>query len=142
MEKRRVAQVGIIAILLLVPAFYAFMFLGAYMDPAGNMSNVAIAVVNCDQGGMLDGKSKNIGSELVESLKLSDKVEWVFTDKQDADDGVLNQKYYAELVIPENFTKNISSVGDENKTQGVLFFERHYSLRCQAANRQNIFQLI
>lgn len=133
MKKRRAAQAVVIFAILLIPAFYAFIFLYAYWDPAGHMSNVPVAVVNCDHGDTVDGESKNIGKNLVDSLKSNNKVKWVFTDKKDADDGVLCQKYYAELIIPENFTKSISSASDKTKTQGVLYFKSNDKLGMMAS---------
>ncbi|HEX3027723.1 MAG TPA: YhgE/Pip domain-containing protein [Clostridia bacterium] len=134
MKKRKVAQIVVILAILLIPAFYAFMFLYAYWNPVGYMSNVPVAVVNCDQGGTVNGESVNIGKDLMDSLKSNDRVKWVFTDKKDAYDGVLCQKYYAELVIPDNFTKNISSAGYKTKTQGILYFKSNDKLGMMASS--------
>jgi putative membrane protein len=122
MRKRTITQIIVIFTLLLVPALYALIFLGAYWNPTGKMSNIPVAVVNCDQGFMVNGENQNIGQELTGSLKSNKSVKWVFTNKDDADDGVLSQKYYAELIVPEDFTEKISSAGSKTKTQGILYF--------------------
>ncbi len=123
MKKRKIGQAVIIFTLLLVPALYALIFLGAYWNPASHMTNIPVAVVNCDRGYVAHGKTSNIGSELVDTLKSNDNVKWIFTDKDDAEEGIKTQRYYAVLIIPENFTENISSATSETKTQGILYFK-------------------
>ncbi len=123
MKKRRTSQIVIIGTLILVPALYAFLFLWAYWNPAGNLSDFPIAVVNCDQGYTIHSEYRNIGGELAGSLNDNKDVNWVFTDKEDAEKGLLNQKYYAELIIPENFTEEIASAETESKTPGTLYFK-------------------
>jgi putative membrane protein len=122
MNKKIVTQSAVIITLLLVPALYALIFLGAYWNPIGHMSDIPVAVVNSDEGFSINGEVKNIGNELVSNLKSNKQVNWIFTDKKAADDGVRNEDYYAELIIPEDFTKNISSAASKTKTQGTLYF--------------------
>lgn len=122
MNKKKVTQSMVILILLLVPALYALIFLGAYWNPEGHMSDIPIAVVNNDTGFSLNGADTNIGNELVDTLKSNDQVSWIFTSKTKAKNGLKDGKYYAELIIPEDFTKNISSAASETKTQGTLYF--------------------
>lgn len=128
MKQKLIMQITVIALVLLIPAFYAFIFLYAYWDPAGHLSDISIAVVNNDNGADIDGENKNIGNSLVDNLKLNSDVKWVFSDTKDADDGVLTGKYYAELVIPDDFTKCISTVAEVNKTQGTLYFKSNDKL--------------
>lgn len=122
MNKKIVTQSIVILTLLLVPALYALIFLGAYWNPTGHMADIPVAVVNNDAGFSMNGETKNVGNELVDNLKSNRQVNWIFTDKQDADDGVQNGAYYAELIIPEDFTKNITSAASGTKTQGTLYF--------------------
>lgn len=122
MNKKIVKQSIVIFTLLLVPALYALIFLGAYWNPTGHMSDIPVAVVNNDKGTTIDGELKNIGNELVDSLKENHQVDWVFTSEKDADEGLKNGTYYAELKISKDFTKNISSASSETKTQGTLYF--------------------
>lgn len=122
MNKKIATQSIVIITLLLVPAFYALIFLGAYWNPTGHMSDIPVAVVNSDDGFSVNGETKNIGNELVDTLKSNKQVNWIFTDKKEAEDGLKSGKYYAELLVPENFTENISSAASERKTQGILYF--------------------
>lgn len=134
MKRRRVAQAAVILAIILIPAVYTLMFLDAYWDPASYMSNIPVAVVNSDQGAKVKGEHVNFGEELVDSLKSNDEVEWIFTTKEDAENGVLSQKYYAELIIPENFTENISTAAEKTKMQGVLYFKANDMLGTMATS--------
>ena len=48
----------------LIPLIYAGLFLLAFLDPYGNLVNVPAAVVNLDDGAVIDGEQRNIGQEL------------------------------------------------------------------------------
>ncbi len=128
MKRKLIRQISVVVLVSLIPALYAFLFLYAYWDPASHLSNISVAVVNNDKGAVIDGTSKNIGDTFVEQLKSNAEVKWVFTDKSDADDGVLKEKYYAELDIPEDFTECIASAAEVNKTQGTLYFKSNDKL--------------
>lgn len=128
MKRKLIMQIAVVTLISLIPAFYAFIFLYAYWDPASHLSDISVAVVNNDKGSVSDGENKNIGNSLVDKLKSNSDVKWVFTDKKDADNGVLKEKYYAELVIPDDFTKCISTAAEANKTQGTLYFKSNDKL--------------
>lgn len=52
------------------PVLYAGTFLWAFWDPYDHLDRlpVPVAVVNLDTGSTLNGKSVNVGSDLVKSL--------------------------------------------------------------------------
>ncbi len=128
MKRKLIMQITVITLISLIPAFYAFIFLYAYWDPTSHLSDISIAVVNNDKGTVIGGENKNIGNTLTDQLKSNSDVKWVFTDKRDADSGVLKEKYYAELVIPDDFTACISTAAEVNKTQGTLYFKSNDKL--------------
>lgn len=107
MKRKIIMQTIVIVLITLVPALYAFIFLYAYWDPASHLSEISVAVVNNDKGATIEGENKNIGNSIANKLKSDSKVKWVFTDSKDADNGVLKAKYYAEFIIPDNFTKHL-----------------------------------
>lgn len=123
MSKTRVRQVVVIVLVSLIPALYVYLYLSAFWDPSAHMSDITIAVVNSDKGIQANGTSKNLGDGIVQNLKQSKTIKWVFTDKLDADDGLKKQDYYAELIIPGDFTKRISSAGQDKKEQGILYYK-------------------
>ncbi len=89
-----------------LPALYAWFNIYANWDPYGNTGNIAIAVVNLDEGWTKDDGTKvNMGDGVVESLKKKDTIGWKFLDSEEkAIEGVKSGKYYSALVIDEQFT--------------------------------------
>jgi putative membrane protein len=116
-----VALVVVIALIVL-PALYAWFNIKAMWDPYGNTSEILVAVVNEDKGSSIDDTKVNIGSELVTQLKANDKIGWRFVNYKDADTGVKNGKYYASIVIPQNFSSRILSLLESNPKKAELIY--------------------
>ena len=60
--------------------------------------------------------------DVIKALKENDNFNWVFTDADDAADGVKSGKYYASLVIPEDFTKDMMSVFTSDVTHPQIIY--------------------
>lgn len=97
-----VVAVGVCAL----PALYAWFNIYANWDPYANTGNVKIAVVNNDDGWVNeDNENLNMGQSIVDELKESDSIGWVFLDTEDAaTEGVKAGDYYAAIVIDSGFT--------------------------------------
>ncbi len=94
-----------------IPSLYAWFNIYANMDPYANTANIKIAVVNKDAGTEDDKVGKlNAGAALESKLRKNDKLGWVFTREKSAIEGVKSGKYYAAIVIPESFSKDLASV--------------------------------
>uniref|UniRef100_UPI002632C49F YhgE/Pip domain-containing protein n=1 Tax=uncultured Gemella sp. TaxID=254352 RepID=UPI002632C49F len=64
-----------------------------------------------DDGATVDGKELNLGKSLVEGLKNNKNLDWQFvSNKQEAEDGVRIGNYYASIVVPKNFSQDMTSV--------------------------------
>ncbi|MFC5450944.1 YhgE/Pip domain-containing protein [Paenibacillus aestuarii] len=98
--------------LAILPSVYAWINLEAMWDPYANTSGIKIAVTSNDQGATVDNKPINIGDEVVNNLKNNHQLGWTFVDKDTALRGVEQGKYYASLIIPEDFSKKITSIVD------------------------------
>ncbi len=103
---RNILVLVIVIGLCALPALYAWFNIYANWDPYGNTGNIAIAVVNLDEGWTKDdGTTVNMGDGVVESLKQKDTIGWKFLNSEDkAVEGVKSGKYYSALVIDEQFT--------------------------------------
>ena len=101
--------IPIIAILI-VPVMYAGMFLWAFWDPYEKMNELPVAVVNADKGASFDGEDMQLGDELVMSLKENGTFNFKFVDKEDGYDGLHNLDYYLLIEIPEDFSKNATTL--------------------------------
>jgi putative membrane protein len=99
----------VVAFMLLLPAMYAWVNIYANWDPYGNTGGVKIAVVSNDKDYVADdGTVKNVGNDVVESLKKKTSIGWQFLDStEQALDGVYDGSYYAAIIIDENFTYNM-----------------------------------
>lgn len=112
-KKSAVAVLSIVIIcVMLLPAFYSLMYLGSIWDVYGKLDKVPVAFVNMDRSVTKDGKEYAIGKKLEDGLRDNNKVGWRFVSRQEAIDGVKNEKYYAVVEIPENFSLDIANVQD------------------------------
>ncbi|WP_051291377.1 YhgE/Pip domain-containing protein [Fictibacillus gelatini] len=103
-----------ISAILFIPILYSGVYLWAFWDPYKQVDHLKIAVVNEDHGTEFKGKNLHIGKDLVKELKKDPKFDWVFTSKKEADKGIENNKYYAEIVLPDDFSKKATTVLDEH----------------------------
>ena len=97
--------------LILLPSMYAWPNILSAWDPYGHTNNIKVAVVTEDSGAEVSGQKVNLGENLVEGLKNNKNLDWQFVkNKQEAEDGVKIGDYYASIVIPKNFSDDITSV--------------------------------
>ncbi|MBP1965896.1 YhgE/Pip domain-containing protein [Paenibacillus aceris] len=102
----------LMAALAILPSVYAWINLKGMWDPYSNTSGIKIAVTSNDQGAKIEDKAINIGDEVVDNLKNNHSLGWTFVDEQTALRGVERGDYYASLIIPEDFSKKITSIVD------------------------------
>ena len=108
---RKVRTWIVIIGLILLPSMYAWPNILSAWDPYGHTNNIKVAVVTEDSGAEVSGQKVNLGENLVEGLKNNKNLDWQFVkNKQEAEDGVKIGDYYASIVIPENFSDDITSV--------------------------------
>lgn len=108
---------------LLIPVIYSFCYLKAYWNPYENVNKLPIAVVNLDAGTVTNGKSTNLGVELVDSLKKNNSLKCYFVGKNAAEKGVHGDQYYAAITIPKDFSQDVASASDNVKKNAKIYFE-------------------
>lgn len=112
-----VITIGVCAI----PSLYAWYNIVANWDPYGNTANIKVAVANNDQGTSNEYVGElNAGDETVSKLKENDQLGWVFTDADAAVEGVKSGEYYAAIIIPDDFSTNLTSMLTGTFTQPQL----------------------
>ena len=111
-EVFRKANTWIIIVgLIFLPSMYAWPNILSSWDPYGHTNNIKVAVTSEDAGATVDGKELNLGNSLVEGLKNNKNLDWQFvSNKQEAEDGVRIGDYYASIVVPKNFSQDMTSV--------------------------------
>lgn len=112
-----------IIVVLFIPVLYSGMFLAAFWDPYGKMNEIPVAVVNEDTGAEYEGKSLQVGKDLIEELQKGNDFSWKFVSREEADKGMKANEYYMTIVIPENFSSQATTVMDENPQPAELVFE-------------------
>ena len=127
------------AIVLLVPILYAGTFLKAVWEPYNNTGNMKVGVVNLDKKVDLDGKTLEVGNSMVEKLKENKKVNWQFVDKETADKELREGDYYMVVTIPENFSKNASSLSNENPEKMNINFTTNFT---KSKNGEKIMETV
>ncbi|WP_411169733.1 YhgE/Pip family protein [Clostridium sp. MB05] len=109
--KNRFIRVSIIAIII-VPLLYSLLYLYAFWDPYAKLSDVNVAVVNKDEGTILDGDKVNYGKDIEEELRGNNEIGWVITSEEDAKEGLEGKAYYAKVVIPKDFSSKVIAAKD------------------------------
>ena len=106
---------------IVLPCLYAWVNIGAYEDPYQFTSGLKVAVACNDRGAVSELAGEvNAGARVVDSLRENDSLGWVFTDGEDAVQGVRSGDYYAAIVIPETFSEDLLSVTTGELRQPVL----------------------
>ena len=101
----------IIVGLIFLPSMYAWPNILSSWDPYGHTNNIKVAVTSEDAGATVDGKELNLGNSLVEGLKNNKNLDWQFvSNKEEAENGVRIGDYYASIVVPKNFSQDMTSV--------------------------------
>lgn len=107
--KNIIVFVVVIGIAIL-PALYSWFNIASNWDPYSNTSALDFAVCSLDKGYTYKALEINAGDEIIKSLKENPKMGWDFVSEEEAVEGVKNGKYYAAVVIPEDFSNNLLSV--------------------------------
>jgi YhgE/Pip-like protein len=116
------ATIVVIA-LIVIPSLYSLINIYASSDPYSSTNGIKIAVINEDKGTVFKEKDINLGNELVDKLKGNDKLGWIFIDdKETAKQGLLLEKYYATIEIPENFSENVTTIAKKNVVKPKLIY--------------------
>lgn len=122
LRKNKILLVVVIAIIA-IPFIYAGLFLKSMWDPYGNLKNLPVAVVNEDCPVEYEGKTLNIGDEMVKNLRESDALDFRFMDEGQAQKGLADGSWYMVITIPENFSRNAATLLDEKPEKMELTFE-------------------
>ena len=104
----------VIIAIIAIPTIYTTLFLGSMWDPYGNVDKLPVAVVNQDQKIKYEGKTLNVGKELVDNLMDNASMKFEEVTKEEAEQGIKDGKYYMVITIPNVFSKNASTLTNKN----------------------------
>src|SRR5471030_2353810 len=112
----------VVIVLMIIPSLYYLINIEGSWDQYYNTNGIKVAVINEDKGTVFKEHDINLGNELVEKLKDNDKLGWVFVDKKNAEDGLLLEKYYATIEIPEDFSEDVTTLVKKNIVKPKLIY--------------------
>lgn len=116
------AAVIVVMGLIVIPSLYALINIEASWDPYSSTGGIKVAVINEDKGTVFKEKDINLGNELVEKLQDNDKLGWVFVDKETAEQGLVLEKYYATIEIPEDFSEDVTTLVEKDVIKPKLIY--------------------
>ena len=106
--------------LSIIPILYGGFFLGSVWDPYGNTEHLPVAVVNEDQGAVLNGNFVQIGQQTVDNLKRNHSMKWEFVSADEATKGLNDGAYYMRITIPRDFSAKAATVTTSSPQQSVI----------------------
>lgn len=110
----------VIVAIIVIPSIYAGVFLGSIWDPYGNTKDIPVAVVNKDKKVNYNDTTLDVGKELAKSLKENDSMNFNLVDAKTANEGLKDGDYYMIVTIPSDFSKNATTLLDENPQKMIL----------------------
>lgn len=110
--------------LCFIPCLYTLINVKAIWSPYSDteLRNIKIAVVNSDKGYKVLNQSINAGNQIVSQLKNNKDIGWEFVTKDQAKVSIKKGKFYAEIDIPQNFSKSLLSFTKGKPKKGKLVY--------------------
>ena len=121
-NKLNIEKLMILIGILIIPLLYSFFYLKAFYDPYNSLNELPVAIVNKDNGTTFDNKEINLGKIMEKKLLKNDKLDFIVTTEKDATKGVKKTKYYAAIIIPENFSSKIATVNSDKKEKPEIIY--------------------
>lgn len=113
----------VIGVMLLIPALYNIIFLGSMWDPYGKVDKLPVAFVNNDQTTEFQDKKISLGKNLEEKLNETKALDFHFVSTNEAAKGIDSGKYYMVVTVPENFSKNATTLLTDQPQQMTLNYQ-------------------
>lgn len=115
-----IITIGLIA----MPSLFAWYNILACWNVFDNTGNLTVAVANADEGHESDlvPLRVNIGDQVISALHQNDQINWVFTTQSDAVDGARSGRYYAAVVIPESFSRDMLTFYTDDMEHAKIYY--------------------
>lgn len=98
--------------LVIIPSLYAWFNIAGAWNVYNNTGSLKVAVANLDEGYRSDivPTRIDVGEKLVSALRSNDQLGWTFTSRHNAVEGVRSGEYYAAIVIPQSFSRDMMTL--------------------------------
>lgn len=107
--RRNAIAIVVLFGVVVLPSFFGWFNVLSSWDPFGNVKNLKVAVANSDEGYTSDLFSVqiNVGEQVISNLRANTDLDWVFTSEDHAISGTKSGEYYAALVLPPSFSRDM-----------------------------------
>lgn len=112
----------VLCAIMIIPMIYACVFLGSMWDPYGKTDQLPVAVVNNDKEVEYNDSTMDIGKQLSDKLAKNDSMDFNIVSSSKAQKGLKDGKYYMIITIPENFSKNATTLLDDDPQAMMLTY--------------------
>lgn len=112
----------VLCAIMIIPMIYACVFLGSMWDPYGQTDQLPVAVVNKDKEVKYNGSTMDIGKQLSDKLSKNDSMDFNIVSSTKAKKGLKDGKYYMIITVPENFSKNATTLLDDDPQTMMLTY--------------------
>ena len=112
----------VLCAIMIIPMIYACVFLGSMWDPYGKTDQLPVAVVNNDKEVDYNDSTMDIGKQLSDKLAKNDSMDFNIVSSSKAQKGLKDGKYYMVITIPENFSKNATTLLDDDPQTMMLTY--------------------
>lgn len=136
--KKNYAAIVIVIGLCIIPSLYAWINILACWDPYANTGNLPVAVVNKDEGAVVNSKEINVGEQVIENLKENKSIKWEIIDEWQANNALNQGTYYAIIEIPQNFSNGLVSLTTSNPKKPSIIYKANEKANAIATKITNV----
>ena len=151
LNSKKIWLLVILLSIVFIPSFYGYTYLKSYWNNGTAINKVPIAVVNLDQPYSKDGQTYDIGKTIIDNLKNNNTLDWKFVNYNEGNAGLYGTKYYAMIVIPKDFSKEVANATTDGfkkpqidfyQNQGKNFIFSEISTSAAQNIQENVAQSI
>ncbi|KAB8286867.1 YhgE/Pip domain-containing protein [Bifidobacterium avesanii] len=119
-----IVSIIIVIGLTAIPAVFTWFNVAASWDPFSYTGNLKFAVASEDEGYSSDLMPMKItvGDTVLNALRANSQLDWTFTTPDQAIDGTKSGEYYAAVVIPKDFSRNMMTFFTEDAQHATITY--------------------
>lgn len=114
----------VVITLIILPSLYAWFNIKASWDPYGKEATrgINVGIVNQDIGTIYRGREVNIGNTVINELKKNEQLGWQFVTEEEGLAALEEERFYAMITIPADFSSSLVSIVSEDIVKGTLIY--------------------
>ncbi|SHI64301.1 putative membrane protein [Clostridium cavendishii DSM 21758] len=136
--KTNYAAIIIVTGLCIIPSLYAWINIAASWDPYANTGNLPVAIINKDEGAIINATEVNVGAQVIEKLKENKSIKWEMVDEWQANNALNEGTYYAIIEIPQNFSSGLVSLTTTNPRKPSIIYKVNEKANAIATKITNV----